>query len=45
MVLDREAAVTTVVTCSASAEFYDLIYSIFKDYSSEAAQLADLLRS
>jgi SAM-dependent methyltransferase len=29
---------------SASAEFYDLIYSSFKDYNSEAAQIADLLR-
>lgn len=27
-----------------SAEFYDLIYSTFKDYAAEAAQLADLLR-
>jgi 2-polyprenyl-3-methyl-5-hydroxy-6-metoxy-1,4-benzoquinol methylase len=29
---------------SASAEFYDLIYSTFKDYVAEAAQIASLLR-
>ncbi|OFW20587.1 MAG: hypothetical protein A3G21_21930 [Acidobacteria bacterium RIFCSPLOWO2_12_FULL_66_21] len=29
---------------SASAEFYDLIYSTFKDYAAEARQIADLLR-
>ena len=29
---------------SASAEFYDLIYSTFKDYRREAAQIASLLR-
>jgi SAM-dependent methyltransferase len=29
---------------SASAEFYDLIYSTLKDYISEAAQIAGLLR-
>jgi SAM-dependent methyltransferase len=29
---------------SASAEFYDLIYSTFKDYEAEAAQIANLLR-
>ena len=29
---------------SASAEFYDLIYSTFKDYSAEAAQIESLLR-
>jgi SAM-dependent methyltransferase len=29
---------------SASAEFYDLIYSTFKDYIGEAAQIAGLLR-
>jgi SAM-dependent methyltransferase len=29
---------------SASTEFYDLIYSTFKDYVSEAAQIASLLR-
>ena len=29
---------------SASAEFYDLIYSTFKDYAAEAAQIAGLLR-
>jgi SAM-dependent methyltransferase len=29
---------------SASAEFYDLIYSTFKDYAREAAQIASLLR-
>lgn len=29
---------------SVSAEFYDLIYSTFKDYTGEATQLADLLR-
>jgi SAM-dependent methyltransferase len=29
---------------SASAEFYDLIYSTFKDYMGEAAQIASLLR-
>ena len=29
---------------SASAEFYDLIYSAFKDYEAEAAQIANLLR-
>jgi SAM-dependent methyltransferase len=29
---------------SASAEFYDLIYSTFKDYAREAAQIAGLLR-
>ena len=29
---------------SASAEFYDLIYSTFKDYASEAARIASLLR-
>jgi SAM-dependent methyltransferase len=29
---------------SASAEFYDLIYSTFKDYISEATQVAGLLR-
>ena len=29
---------------SASAEFYDLIYSTFKDYTGEAAQIAALLR-
>ena len=28
---------------TASAEFYDTIYSTFKDYSGEAAQIADLL--
>src|SRR5439155_15466702 len=28
---------------TASAEFYDLIYSTFKDYGAEAAQLADIL--
>jgi len=30
---------------SASAEFYDVIYSAFKDYSGEAAQIATLLRA
>ncbi len=29
---------------SASAEYYDLIYSAFKDYQAEATQLAGLLR-
>ena len=29
---------------NASAEFYDLIYSTFKDYGSEAAQIGSLLR-
>ena len=29
---------------SASAEFYDLIYSTFKDYTGEAEQIAGLLR-
>jgi SAM-dependent methyltransferase len=29
---------------SASAEFYDLIYSTFKDYNGEAAQIGSLLR-
>src|SRR5687767_13265326 len=29
---------------SASAEFYDLIYSTFKDYVAEAAQITSLLR-
>lgn len=29
---------------SASAEFYDLIYSTFKDYAAEAEQIGDLLR-
>jgi SAM-dependent methyltransferase len=29
---------------SASAEFYDLIYSTFKDYAAEGAQIASLLR-
>jgi SAM-dependent methyltransferase len=29
---------------SASAEFYDLIYSTFKDYAAETAQIARLLR-
>jgi SAM-dependent methyltransferase len=29
---------------SASAAYYDLIYSTFKDYTAEAAQLASLLR-
>jgi SAM-dependent methyltransferase len=29
---------------TASAEFYDLIYSTFKDYPAEAAQIAALLR-
>jgi SAM-dependent methyltransferase len=29
---------------TASAEFYDLIYSTFKDYAGEAAQIASLLR-
>jgi len=29
---------------SASAEFYDLIYSTFKDYTREAAHIASLLR-
>jgi SAM-dependent methyltransferase len=29
---------------TASAELYDLIYSTFKDYGGEAAQIADLLR-
>ena len=29
---------------SASEEFYDLIYSTFKDYAGEAAQIAGLLR-
>lgn len=29
---------------NASAEFYDLIYSTFKDYAGEAAQIARLLR-
>ena len=29
---------------SASAEFYDLIYSAFKDYIGEAEQIAGLLR-
>src|SRR6266581_5915433 len=29
---------------TASAEFYDLIYSTFKDYPGEAAQIASLLR-
>jgi SAM-dependent methyltransferase len=29
---------------SASAEFYDLIYSTFKDYAGETAQIAALLR-
>ena len=30
---------------TASPEFYDLIYSTFKDYPAEAAQIAQLLRS
>ena len=30
---------------TASAEFYDLIYSTFKDYPGEAAQIAGLLRT
>jgi SAM-dependent methyltransferase len=30
---------------SASAEYYDLIYSTFKDYAAEAAQIASLLRA
>jgi SAM-dependent methyltransferase len=30
---------------NASAEFYDLIYSTFKDYASETAQIASLLRA
>lgn len=29
---------------SASAEFYDLIYSTFKDYPGEATQIGSLLR-
>ena len=29
---------------SASAEFYDLIYSTFKDYRAEGEQIARLLR-
>ena len=29
---------------TASAEFYDLIYSTFKDYAAEAAQIASVLR-
>jgi SAM-dependent methyltransferase len=29
---------------NASADFYDLIYSTFKDYEAEAAQIASLLR-
>jgi SAM-dependent methyltransferase len=29
---------------NASAEYYDLIYSAFKDYASEVAQIASLLR-
>jgi ubiquinone/menaquinone biosynthesis C-methylase UbiE len=29
---------------TASAEFYDLIYSTFKDYAGEAAQIVRLLR-
>jgi SAM-dependent methyltransferase len=29
---------------NASAEFYDLIYSAFKDYAAEARQIAELLR-
>jgi len=29
---------------NASAEFYDLIYSTFKDYEGEAARIATLLR-
>src|SRR5947207_13954595 len=29
---------------TASAEFYDLIYSTFKDYSAEVAQIASMLR-
>jgi SAM-dependent methyltransferase len=29
---------------SASAEFYDLLYSTFKDYAAETAQIASLLR-
>ena len=29
---------------TASAEFYDLIYSTFKDYDKESAQIAELLR-
>ncbi len=29
---------------TASAEFYDLVYSTFKDYPAEAARIADLLR-
>jgi SAM-dependent methyltransferase len=29
---------------TASAEFYDLIYSTFKDYGAEAAQIASVLR-
>jgi SAM-dependent methyltransferase len=29
---------------TASAEFYDLIYSTFKDYSAESAQIASVLR-
>jgi SAM-dependent methyltransferase len=29
---------------TAAAEYYDLIYSAFKDYTAETAQLADLLR-
>src|SRR6476646_7835961 len=30
---------------SASAEYYDLIYSAFKDYGGEVTQLAHLLRA
>ena len=29
---------------NASAEYYDLIYSAFKDYAVETAQIATLLR-
>jgi SAM-dependent methyltransferase len=37
-------AVLSSIMFSASAEFYDLIYSTFKDYAAEAEQIANLLR-
>src|SRR5262249_1845430 len=36
--------VSRQIMFSASAEFYDLIYSTFKDYAAEAEQIANLLR-
>lgn len=36
--------ISSVSMFSPSAEFYDLLYSGFKDYPAEAAQLADLIR-